>query len=111
MSNDSNNVGNPPDSGDAVGERKKEVKTGQQSVGGGDDNVGRDGPKFLMRTEIMKEAKMFAMTPTMLACFVMLTMVMETTLMALLTILVTMTATMLVNHLPVVTLSVKEKKK
>ncbi len=37
--NDSNDVGNPPDSGDAVGERKKKVKTGQQSKGGGDDNV------------------------------------------------------------------------
>ncbi len=37
--NDSNNVGNPPDSVDAVGERKKEVKTGQQSNGGGNNNV------------------------------------------------------------------------
>jgi hypothetical protein len=42
--NDSNDVGKPPASGDAVGERKKEVKTGQQSMGGGDDNVGLDGP-------------------------------------------------------------------
>jgi hypothetical protein len=42
--NDSNYVGNPPSSGDAVGERKKEVKTGQQSMGGGDNNVGVDGP-------------------------------------------------------------------
>jgi hypothetical protein len=37
--NDSNDVGNPPASGDAVGERKKKVKTGQQSKGGGDNNV------------------------------------------------------------------------
>jgi hypothetical protein len=66
---------------------------------------------FLMRTEIMKEAKTFAMTPTMLARFVMLTMVMETAVMALLTMLVAMTATMLVTHLPVVMLLVKEKKK
>ncbi len=42
--NDSNDVGNPPDSGDAVGERKREVKTGQQSIGGGDNNVGLDVP-------------------------------------------------------------------
>ncbi len=42
--NDSNDVGNPPASGDAVGERKKEVKTGQQSMGRSDDNVGVDGP-------------------------------------------------------------------
>ncbi len=41
--NDSNDVGTPPDSGDAVGERKKKVKTGQQSKGGGDDNIGLDG--------------------------------------------------------------------
>jgi hypothetical protein len=42
--NYSNIVGNQPDSGDAVGERKKEVKTGQQSIGGGDNNVGLDVP-------------------------------------------------------------------
>ncbi len=42
--NDSNDVGNPPASGDTVGERKKEVKTGQQSLSGGDNNVGVDGP-------------------------------------------------------------------
>jgi hypothetical protein len=42
--NDSNDVINPPGSGDAVGERKKKVKTGQKSKGGGDDNVGVDGP-------------------------------------------------------------------
>ncbi len=40
--NDSNDIGNPHDSGDAVGERKKEVKTGQQSMGGGDNNIGLD---------------------------------------------------------------------
>ncbi len=62
---------------------------------------------FLMRTEIMKEAKMFEMTPTMLASFVMATMVMVTTVMALLTILVAMTAMMLLTLLTVVTLSVK----
>jgi hypothetical protein len=42
--NDSNYVGNPPVSGDAVGERKKKVKTGQQSKGGGDNNLGLDVP-------------------------------------------------------------------
>ncbi len=42
--NDSNDVGNPPDSGDAVGERKKKVKIGLQSKEGGDDKVGVDGP-------------------------------------------------------------------
>ncbi len=42
--NDSNYVGNPPVSGDAVGERKKKVKTGQQSKGRGDDNLGLDVP-------------------------------------------------------------------
>ncbi len=40
--NDSNDVGNPPDSGDAVGKRKKKVKTVQQSKGGGDNNCGLD---------------------------------------------------------------------
>ncbi len=35
--NDSNYIGNPPVSGDAVGERRKKVKTEQQSKGGGDD--------------------------------------------------------------------------
>ncbi len=42
--NDCNDFGNPPDSGDAVGERKKKVRKGLQSKGGGDDNVGVDGP-------------------------------------------------------------------
>jgi hypothetical protein len=42
--NDSNYVGNPPISGDAVGKRKKKVKTGQQSKGGGDNNLGLDVP-------------------------------------------------------------------
>ncbi len=42
--NDSNHVGNLPVSGDAVGERNKKVKTGQQSKGGGDDNIGLDVP-------------------------------------------------------------------
>ncbi len=40
--NDSNYVGNLPVSGEAVHERKKKVKTGQQFKGGGDDNVGLD---------------------------------------------------------------------
>jgi hypothetical protein len=66
---------------------------------------------FLMRTEIMKEAKTCAMMPMMLASLVMVTMVMVTTVMALLTILVAMTAMMLVTHLTVMTLLVKEKKK
>ncbi len=39
--NDSNDVGNPPASGDAVGERKKKVKTGQQSKGEGDNRTGK----------------------------------------------------------------------
>ncbi len=42
--NDSNNIGNQPDTGDAVGKRKKEVKTGQQSIGRGEDDVGFDVP-------------------------------------------------------------------
>ncbi len=42
--NDSNYVGNLPVSGDTVDERKKKVKTGQQSKGGGDNNVGLDVP-------------------------------------------------------------------
>ena len=57
---------------------------------------------FLMRTEIMKETKTFAMMPTMLASLVMVKMVMVTTVMALLTILVAMTAMMLVTHLTVI---------
>jgi hypothetical protein len=39
--NDSYYVGNPPASGDAVGERKKKVKTGQQSKGKGDNRTGK----------------------------------------------------------------------
>ncbi len=42
--NDSNDVGNPPVISKAVGGRKKKVKTGQQSKGRGDDNVGVDVP-------------------------------------------------------------------
>ncbi len=42
--NDSDDVSNPPDSGDTVGERKKKGKTVQQSKGGGDDNCGLNGP-------------------------------------------------------------------
>ena len=42
--NDSNDVGNPSDSSDAVGKRKKKVKTEMQSKGGGDNNVGVNGP-------------------------------------------------------------------
>jgi hypothetical protein len=42
--NDSNYVGNLPVSGDANGERKKKVKTGQQSKGGGEDNEELDVP-------------------------------------------------------------------
>ncbi len=42
--NDSNYVGNLPVSGEAVDERKKTVKTGQQFKGGGDDNVELDVP-------------------------------------------------------------------
>jgi hypothetical protein len=41
--NNSNDVGQPPDSGDTVGERKKQVKPGLKSKGD-DDNVGVDGP-------------------------------------------------------------------
>jgi hypothetical protein len=39
--NDSNDVRNPPASGDAVGERKKKVKTGQQSKEEGDNRTGK----------------------------------------------------------------------
>ncbi len=42
--NNSNDVGQPPDSGDAVGERKNQVKIGLKSKGGDDNNVGVDGP-------------------------------------------------------------------
>ncbi len=66
---------------------------------------------FLMRTEIMEEAKTFAMTPMLLASLLMVTMVMVTTVMALLTVIVAMTAMTMFTHLPVVTLSVKEKRK
>jgi hypothetical protein len=103
--------------------RKKEGNTGQQSKGGGDDNVGLDVPNnnkltlvmamtmFWMRTEIMKEAKMLAMMPMLLVSLLMVTMVMVTTVMALLTVMVDMTAMMLVTHLPVMMLLVKEKRK
>ena len=103
--------------------RKKKQKTGQQSKGGGDDNVGLDVPKHketncsdgndnvLDENRIMKEAMTFAMTPTMLASLVMVTMVMVTTVMALSTILMAMTAMMLVTHLTVMTLLVKEKER
>ncbi len=72
--NNSNDVGNPPASGDAVGERKKKVKTGQQSKGGGDNNVGLDVPNHNETNsgdgkaddldenrKKMKESKLFAM--------------------------------------------------
>jgi hypothetical protein len=104
--------------------RTKKRKTGQQSKGGGDDNVGLDVPNhnetnsgddnddvFWMRTEIMREAKTFAMTPMLLASLLMVTMVMVTRVMALLTVMAAMTATMLVTHLSVVTLLVKDKRK
>ncbi len=39
--NDSNDVGNPPASGDAVSERKKKLKRGQQSKGEGDNRTGK----------------------------------------------------------------------
>ncbi len=63
--------------------RKKKGKTGQQSKGGGDNNVDlmyltimkltavMTMTMFLIRTEIMKEAMTFAMMPTMLASHVM----------------------------------------
>ncbi len=41
--NDSDDAGNPPDSDDAVGERKRKGKTVQQSKQGGDNNCGLDG--------------------------------------------------------------------
>ena len=61
--NDSNDIGNRTVSGDAVGERKKKVKTGLQSKGGGDNNVGAvmAMTMFLMTTKIMMEAKLFGM--------------------------------------------------
>jgi hypothetical protein len=101
--------------------RKKKGKPGQQSKGGGDDNLELDVPNnnetkavmamtmFWMRTEIMKKGKMLAMTPMLLTSLPMVTMVMVTTVMALLTVLVAMTAIMLVTHLSVVTLLVKKK--
>ena len=66
---------------------------------------------FLMRTEIMKEAKTFSMTLTTLASLVMMTMEMVRTVMELLTVMAAMTAMMLFTHLTVVTLLVKEKRK
>jgi hypothetical protein len=66
---------------------------------------------FLIRTEIMEEAKMFAMTPMLLASFLMVTMVTVTTVMALLTVIVAMTAMTLFTHLQVVMLLVKERRK
>ncbi len=47
---------------------------------------------FWIRTGIMKEAKTLAMTPMLLASLLMVIMVMVTTVMALLTVLVAMTA-------------------
>ncbi len=44
--NDSNDIVHPPDSDDAVGERKKKVKTGQQSKGGGDNRTGKLAPSI-----------------------------------------------------------------
>jgi hypothetical protein len=67
--------------------------------------------KFWIRTEIMKEAKTLAMTPMLLASLLIVTMVMVTTVMALLTVMVASTAMMLVTHLSVVMLWVKEKRK
>ncbi len=93
--NDSNNVGNQPDSGDAVGERKKKVKQASNLLAEVTRmldlmhltitklTVVMDKTMFLMRTKIMKDAKMFVTRPTMLARFVMLIMVMVTTVMAL----------------------------
>ncbi len=121
--NESNYACNLPVSGDAVGKRKKKVKTGQQSKGGGDDNVGVDVPNHnetysgdgndndLDENRGNEGVKLFAMTPMMLASLVIMTMVMVTTVMALLTVIVAMTAIMLVTHLSVVTLLVKEKRK
>jgi hypothetical protein len=98
------------------------VKTGQQSKGGCDDNLGldvpynnetnsSDGNDNVLDKNRNKEAKTLAMMPMLLASLVMVTMVMVTTVMALLTVMVAMTAMMLVTHLPVVTLLVKEKRK
>ncbi len=42
--NDSNDIGNPPDSGDAIGERTKKGKIVQQSKVEGDNNCGLHGP-------------------------------------------------------------------
>jgi hypothetical protein len=63
---------------------------------------------FWIRTEIMKEAKTLAMMPMLLAGLLMVTMVIVTTVRALLTVMVASTAIMLVTHLSVVLLSVKE---
>ncbi len=117
--NDSNYVGNLPVSGVAVGERKKKVKTGQQFKGGGADNVGLDVPNHNVtyrgdgNGDVLDEnrnneaGKDVSLMATMLTSLVMVTMVMVTTVMALFTILVAMTAMMLLTHLPVVMLLVK----
>jgi hypothetical protein len=117
--NDSNDAGNPPYSDDTLGERKKKGKTVQHSKGGGDNNCGLDGPNYnetysgddsddvLGGNRKKKEAKTLAVTTTLLARLVMVTMVMVTTVMALLTILVAMTTMMLLTHLTLVMLSAK----
>ncbi len=97
------------------------MKTGQQSKGGGDNNLGLDVPinnethigdgndNVLDENRYNEGGKDVAMTPMLLASLLMVAMVMVTTVMALLTVMVAMTAMMLVTHLPVVALSVKEK--
>jgi hypothetical protein len=102
--------------------KKKEGRTGQQSTGRCDDNVGIAVPNnnetisgdgndnVLMRTEIIKEATPLAMRPMLLASLMMVTLVMVTAVTALLTVMVAMTAIMLVTYLSEVKLLVKEKR-
>jgi hypothetical protein len=82
--------------------RKKKGKTGQQSMGGGDDNVGIAVPN---------NNEPNSSDGNLLASLLMVTMVLVTTLTALLTVMVAMTAIMLVTYLSVVTMLVKEKRK
>jgi hypothetical protein len=117
--NDSNDVGNPPDSGELSAKEKrkgKQYSNLREEVKTIVDLMDLTIMKltaamaitmFLVGTEKKKEAKMFEMTTIMLARLVMVTMVMVTTVMALSTILVALTAMMLLTHLTVVMLLVK----
>ena len=103
--------------------RKKKQKTGQQSKGGGDDNVGIGVPNNpetnsgdgndngLDENRNNEGGKDVGNDANFLARLPMVTIVMVTTVMALLSVLVAMTAIMLVTQLSVVSLLVKENRK